>query len=107
MAGHASQRYQQRPVPVTSWKARGSDPATTRQQNRPSTAPPGWSAPPRRGRTSRRRRLIRPAEHLVVRPMRRLLLAYVRALVRAAVPWLLPLGILAVVSGLILYLGGH
>jgi len=39
--------------------------------------------------------------------MRRILVAYVRALVRAVMPWLLPLGILAALSRLTMFMGGH
>jgi hypothetical protein len=39
--------------------------------------------------------------------MRLILIAYVRALVRAVLPWLLPLGILAALLRLTMYLGGH
>lgn len=59
----------------------------------------------RRGRASRRR--IRPVDLLLVRPLRLLLVAYVHALVRAIFPWLVPLGILAVVVRLTLYLGSR
>jgi hypothetical protein len=109
MPEHRGQRrYDYRADLATSWTTRGSDPAATRPPGRPSAPPPAWPAPARRGKAPRRRRRrVRPVSLLLVRPLRRLLAAYVRALVRAVIPWLLPLGILAVISRLSIYLSHH
>jgi hypothetical protein len=106
MPGHRDQRRSQpRPDLAAYWAVRGSDPVTARPPDRSPTMPPAWPAPARRGRTSRRR--VRPVNRLLFRPMRRILVAYVRALVRAVMPWLLPLGILAALSRLTMFMGGH
>jgi hypothetical protein len=43
----------------------------------------------------------------VLLPFRRLLVAYVRALLRALFPWLLPLALLAALPRILSLLGGH
>jgi hypothetical protein len=60
----------------------------------------------RHGRTVRRRRR-RPVRHLLFLPFRRVLVNYVRALIRALLPWLLPLALLAALPRILALLGGH
>jgi hypothetical protein len=60
----------------------------------------------RSGRRARSRRR-RPVRHIVLLPFRRLLVAYVRALLRALFPWLLPLALLAALPRILSLLGGH
>src|SRR6266540_6149747 len=78
---------------------------------RPAPAPtpvlaPDRPARARRGRTTRRRRR-RPIRHLLFLPFRRVLVSYVRELLRALLPWLLPLALLAALPRILALLGGH
>jgi len=50
---------------------------------------------------------VRPLSLLLFRPLRLIMVAYVRALLRAVLPWLLPLGIIVVISRLTIYLSSH
>src|SRR6266511_2740908 len=119
MPGRPDPRRYQRFDPSTAWMARGSDPAahrsarpdrptSTRRPARPPTPvlAPSQRARARHGRTVRRRRR-RPVRHLLFLPFRRVLVNYVRALIRALLPWLLPLALLAALPRILALLGGH
>ena len=67
---------------------------------------PGKAARARRGRAIRRRR-SRRVGRLLFLPFRRVLVSYVRALLRALLPWLLPLALLAALPHILALLGGH
>jgi hypothetical protein len=97
--------------------ARGSAAHRTARSNRststrrPAPAPPpvlvrGKAARARRGRAVRRRR-GRRVGRLLFLPFRRVLVSYVRALLRALLPWLLPLALLAALPHILALLGGH
>jgi hypothetical protein len=111
MPGHRDQRpSQERPDPTQQRRAWGSDPATARPPDRTlRPPPPTWPAPPApRGRNRRRtRRRVRPLNLLLFRPLRGIVFAYARALLRAVIPWLLPLGILAALALIGIYLSAH
>ena len=110
MPGYRDQRASRRQPEQTQQRgAWGSDPATARPPDRNLwPPPPAWPAPPPRGRNRRRtRRRVRPLELLLFRPLRGIVFAYARALLRAVIPWLLPLGILAVLARIAIYLGTH
>jgi hypothetical protein len=97
MPGQRRQRRYQRFDPSTAWMARGSDPAA------------GTSPDPLSSRTVRRRR-GGPARALLLLPFlsfRRVLAGYVRALLRAMLPWLLPLLVLAALPRILSMLAGH
>lgn len=88
MPGRRSQRRYQRYDPSTAWMARGSDPAA-------GTSPDRFSARPRRPVRRQRRGPLRTLLMLPLLPFKLVLSGYVRALLRAALPWLLPLALLA------------
>ncbi|HZD38477.1 MAG TPA: hypothetical protein VE664_07540 [Actinomycetes bacterium] len=67
---------------------------------------PGKPGRARRGRAVRRRR-GRRVGRLLFLPFRRVLVSYVRALLRAVLPWLLPLALLAALPRILALLGGH
>ena len=90
-----------------------SDRSTDRRRH-PAPAPtlaPGRPGRARRGQTARRRRhrpvRHRPVRHLLFLPFRRILFSYVRALLRALLPWLLPLALLAALPRILSLLGGN
>jgi hypothetical protein len=106
MPGHRRRRAsEQRPSPTTSWTTRGSDPATAWSPDRSPGARQGWAAPQRR-RDTRRRRLspLDILSILLFRPLKLIVDSYLRALLRATMAWLLPLGVLAAVA---FYLSSH
>lgn len=113
MPGFRDQRHaQQRSGSISHWTAWGGDPATARPPDRQPAPPPAWPTPTRpptrRGGTRcRARRRAHPLNFLLFRPLRLIVFAYVRAMLRAVIPWLLPLGILAVLSRLGIYLSTH
>jgi hypothetical protein len=79
----------------------------------PPTAPaparvlaPGRPARARRGRTVRRRRR-RSVGYLLFLPFRWVLGSFVRELLRALLPWLLPLALLAALPLILSLLGDH
>jgi hypothetical protein len=81
--------------------ARGSDPAA-------GTSPDRYSARrPSRTVHRRRRGLVRALLMLPFLPFRRVLSGYVRALLRAVLPWLLPLALLAALPRIVSMLAGH
>jgi hypothetical protein len=106
MPGYRDQRPSQRRPELTQQRgAWGSDPATVRPPDRTLwPPPPAWPAPPPRGRNRRR---VRPLDLLLFRPLRGIVFAYARALLRAVIPWLLPLDILAVLARIAIYLSTH
>jgi hypothetical protein len=136
MPGQRNQRRYQRFDPSTAWMARGSDPAagtspdppspapsqaghrsaadhtarSNRRARRAAAAPPPASVRPqartRHSRTVRRRRRG-PVRALLLLPFRRVLVGYVRALLRALLPWLLPLAALAALPYILSMLAGH
>jgi hypothetical protein len=110
MPGYRDQRPSRRRPELTRQRgAWGSDPATARPPDRTlPPPPPAWPAPAPRGRNRRRtRRRVRPLDLLLFRPLRGIVFAYARALLRAVIPWLLPLGIIAVLTRLGIYLSTH
>ncbi len=105
MPGYRDQRHsQQRPDPTNQRPAWGSDPATARPPDRRPTPPPAWPTPTRRGGT---RRGVHPLNVLLIRPLRLIVFAFARAMLRAVIPWLLPLGILGILAVLGIYLSNH
>jgi hypothetical protein len=93
-AAHQTARSNSRTRRATA----GPSPAAVRQQARA-----------RHSRTVRRRRR-RPVRALLLLPFlpfRRVLVAYVRALLRALLPWLLPLAVLAALPHILSMLAGH
>ncbi len=113
MPGQPDRRRYQRLDPTTAWQARGSDPAARLSPDplspvpvpRPAVAP-AWPARAQSGRTARRRR-VRPVRRALFFPFRRLIVTYVRELLRALLPWLLPLALLASLPRIMSLLGGH
>jgi hypothetical protein len=105
MPRHRGRRHsQQRPSPPPSWATWGSDPATPWSPDRPRDTGQGWGAPPQRRRSTRTRRRVRLLDILLIGPLKLIVGSYARALLRAVMPWLLPLGILAALAD---YLRGH
>jgi hypothetical protein len=93
----------------TAHRTARPDRATSTRRPAPAPTPvpaPGRPTRARHGRTARRRRR-RPVRHLLFLPFRRVLVSYVRELLRALLPWLLPLALLAALPRILSLLGGH
>jgi hypothetical protein len=80
--------------------ARRSDPAAGASPDRFSARPSRTVRRPRRG-------LVRTLLMLPFLPFRLVLSSYVRALLRAVLPWLLPLALLAALPRIVSMLAGH
>jgi len=50
---------------------------------------------------------VHPLNVLLIRPLRLIVFAFARAMLRAVIPWLLPLGILGILAVLGIYLSNH
>jgi hypothetical protein len=100
MPGQRNQRRYQRYDPSSGWMVRGSDPAA-------GTSPDRYSARPRRTVRRRRRGPVHALLMLPFLPFRLVLSGYVRALLRAVLPWLLPLVLLAALPRIVSMLAGH